>query len=1164
VHHAKSEVRDKMRFKRVSHITTDNTSFFGQAKKRYHTPHFCLFFIRELGITGAMQRDNSVASTSQGRLLQQARQEKVRVGRRRSDSSSRSSSGSSSISESRGGNENGNRSDTLRIDMNTDDGARFNFNKRYICSRCQASFSRSSHLRRHALIHEPTDSHVCESCNKSFSRLDALRRHRKVHNTSKWSDDRASSGPTSFQKAEKVKKSCERCSRMKLRCEGGRPCQRCKGIPFQDCIDQVIVAAANQVHLDDQQRVSADTASPQASRIGNDKRKSRRIQFGADSSCMLHPDLDEHVEQAYITPNTYISGMNTLPIAEGTEFLDPMQAATFDHNDDSFASLGNNTGIQRGQSGVENGLSRMEFTWDNLSDVLDVTNFDWLFDHHTTSVSSTEEGVAPSFDFFSTTAPETQSSSMTSTSEYAQNYSGQQKSPLDCLRDVTVAQSYSPWPVSSSTPVQPMTQIEASASEHSIMHGGDHGQNSTFSEERQSSQHHSHQAHAAKRRRILPQDLVSRQASRRSSPTPGHDSVGLDGINVSPARRRLAAPIDSRDYEPRMTIEPGAASQAARAQDTQSNVQTWPNAYYPRGGFNRLNFKELCSLKSLNIDANVIAEESSCQVEAIDEHSVRKLVTHFADHLVIEDANEEQITRSMLESINVETWNTMLQLFFEKFQPMYPFLHQATFDTSSVNPFLLVACCAVGCSYSRVPHANLLAEFLMDHVHTAMATTCLTDNLHSRSLSIIQALLLSNIFFGTSGNQRLLEHAEFGRSATATMVRRCRLLDFVSPGVITAPPLTQQSSSKVLSQNWRSWIKFESLKRTAWACVLADVEFSAIWKLPSMYGLDELKLDLPSSERRWIADTAELWNSHRKEASIGLTAMHERLEAESRNQRRGREQGQELDQSFIDLTPSITSAFGAKIIALSLHLYGQFIRRFNDTRLLKIEAEPISQAFKEMILSTCSSIAAVESSPATVAFEVMARFVHLVSCISLNDLRSLVDWRNKADALNALRKLTTFHQLNQSMAEQVALSCGRIIYLVRSQPALSPYDGPMVFFASLYLYAFSKMLQNAIVDDRLGSSSMVFCLDHHRTISIAEFNKTISSTKGVRYQLRYIGDLSARTGPSRILRAHSKLLKEDLENRSSRKLSGVMGQVLEKLAVENETSLKNFSSSLSM
>ncbi|KAH6633700.1 hypothetical protein C7974DRAFT_471779 [Boeremia exigua] len=93
------------------------------------------------------------------------------------------------------------------------------------CARCDCSFRRLEHLRRHERIHDGTKRFVCTQCLKVFTRSDILHRHEATH-----------AAATQARSARAVStRACTECARSKERCTKSSPCQRCsaKGL---DCV----------------------------------------------------------------------------------------------------------------------------------------------------------------------------------------------------------------------------------------------------------------------------------------------------------------------------------------------------------------------------------------------------------------------------------------------------------------------------------------------------------------------------------------------------------------------------------------------------------------------------------------------------------------------------------------------------------------------------------------------------------------------------------------------------------------------------------------------------------------------------------------------------------------------------------------------------------------
>ncbi|KAB8236417.1 uncharacterized protein BDW43DRAFT_266893 [Aspergillus alliaceus] len=88
--------------------------------------------------------------------------------------------------------------------------------KAFVCRflRCNASYQRKEHLRRHEAQHYRHQLFQCLTCNREFGRSDTLRRHmQKVHGVK--------------EPAPLTKYACTHCREQKSRCQGGPPCSNC-------------------------------------------------------------------------------------------------------------------------------------------------------------------------------------------------------------------------------------------------------------------------------------------------------------------------------------------------------------------------------------------------------------------------------------------------------------------------------------------------------------------------------------------------------------------------------------------------------------------------------------------------------------------------------------------------------------------------------------------------------------------------------------------------------------------------------------------------------------------------------------------------------------------------------------------------------------------------
>lgn len=90
-------------------------------------------------------------------------------------------------------------------------------NPRFVCVDCGRSYKAVETLNRHRKNHVAGIQYTCDTCNASFKRKDLLDRHSLIHDTGRPAANTSRSG-----------KACDRCSRLKTKCEGSTPCTRCE------------------------------------------------------------------------------------------------------------------------------------------------------------------------------------------------------------------------------------------------------------------------------------------------------------------------------------------------------------------------------------------------------------------------------------------------------------------------------------------------------------------------------------------------------------------------------------------------------------------------------------------------------------------------------------------------------------------------------------------------------------------------------------------------------------------------------------------------------------------------------------------------------------------------------------------------------------------------
>ncbi|KAF2170755.1 hypothetical protein M409DRAFT_51017 [Zasmidium cellare ATCC 36951] len=87
---------------------------------------------------------------------------------------------------------------------------------KHVCPDCGRPYKAAETLNRHRKNHSETSQYACSICDAAFKRKDLLDRHVQIH-----------SGGKPAASRNRSHRACDRCSRLKTRCDNLTPCTRC-------------------------------------------------------------------------------------------------------------------------------------------------------------------------------------------------------------------------------------------------------------------------------------------------------------------------------------------------------------------------------------------------------------------------------------------------------------------------------------------------------------------------------------------------------------------------------------------------------------------------------------------------------------------------------------------------------------------------------------------------------------------------------------------------------------------------------------------------------------------------------------------------------------------------------------------------------------------------
>ncbi|KAG0152865.1 hypothetical protein PDIDSM_2670 [Penicillium digitatum] len=197
--------------------------------------------------------------------------------------------------------------------------------------------------------------------------------------------------------------------------------------------------------------------------------------------------------------------------------------------------------------------------------------------------------------------------------------------------------------------------------------------------------------------------------------------------------------------------------------------------------------------------------------------------------------------------------NAWVQLYFEHFHPVFPFLHKPSFGTSDTHWLLMFAVSAIGAQFSELPQSQACSRAMNEIVRRSASYLCENNNQKSRELWLTQAILLNQLALRYSGERRALEIAESLQALPVTLARRKRL--FTSH----LPHERLYHLDLPLDQRWQIWTLDEERRRTGFAIWLVDSAFQTDFDLTPVMRVHEMQNSLPQGEKPWAASSAQAW-----------------------------------------------------------------------------------------------------------------------------------------------------------------------------------------------------------------------------------------------------------------------------------------------------------------
>ncbi|KAL2835328.1 major facilitator superfamily domain-containing protein [Aspergillus pseudoustus] len=194
-------------------------------------------------------------------------------------------------------------------------------------------------------------------------------------------------------------------------------------------------------------------------------------------------------------------------------------------------------------------------------------------------------------------------------------------------------------------------------------------------------------------------------------------------------------------------------------------------------------------------------------------------------------------------------------LFFTRFNTMYPLIHTPTFSLQGIPPVFLASILSMGATYSS-REAHQLAVGIHDSLRNQLFCHAAFSP-QPEDLWVLQAMLLIDCFGKMRAGPKQRERAQLFHCVLIKLIRRSKCPSIRSTGFLS---IDSSSSIGEKETAWRAAMDAEQRKRLAFQCFMWDTEHSVLFSQSLCMSAFEIRSSLPSSPAAWEAPTAEDWS----------------------------------------------------------------------------------------------------------------------------------------------------------------------------------------------------------------------------------------------------------------------------------------------------------------
>ncbi|RDI77734.1 hypothetical protein Vi05172_g12289 [Venturia inaequalis] len=213
--------------------------------------------------------------------------------------------------------------------------------------------------------------------------------------------------------------------------------------------------------------------------------------------------------------------------------------------------------------------------------------------------------------------------------------------------------------------------------------------------------------------------------------------------------------------------------------------------------------------------------------------------------------------------LSLAAMQSCLDLFFSRFNIVYPLLHKPTFEPAKTETLLLLAVLLLGATYSN-KEMHMLAVCIHDTLRAQIFQH--PEFTAQPELWILQTMLLVECFGKSRAGQKQHDMSHLFHGLLINLIRRSDCQTVRQPDF--------DDGNQDIGIMWRKAIDVEHRKRLAFLCFIWDTQHAVLFSQSLCMSSFELRMSLPCNEATWEANNAEEWLKHaRSESQISYLTV---------------------------------------------------------------------------------------------------------------------------------------------------------------------------------------------------------------------------------------------------------------------------------------------------